>query len=101
MASTAILQRNQSAPSTSTAIATSVQNNTISGISLSTAGNGRVVFNGIFCAAGRFDVGTVTGNKIGSLDGSSTITITLMLEWAGYHGCCDFSFHRTSNSIIE
>ena len=63
--------------SASTAIATSVQNNTISGISLSTAGNAVVVFNGIFCAAGRYDVGTVTGNKIGSLDGSSTITITL------------------------
>ena len=63
--------------SASTAIATSVQNNTISGISLSTAGNAVVVFNGIFLAAGRYDVGTVTGNKIGSLDGSSTITITL------------------------
>ena len=63
--------------SASTAIATSVQNNTISGISLSTAGNAVVVFTGIFFAAGRYDVGTVTGNKIGSLDGSSTITITL------------------------
>ena len=36
-----------------------------------------MVFNGIFFAAGRYDVGTITGNKIGSLDGSSTITITL------------------------
>ena len=35
-----------------------------------------MVFSGIFLAAGRYDVGTVTGNKIGSLDGSSTITIT-------------------------
>ena len=62
--------------SASTVTPTSIQNNTISGISQSTAGNGVVVFNGIFFAAGRYDVGTTTGNKIGSLDGSSTITLT-------------------------
>ena len=63
--------------SASTVAVTSIQNNTISGISHSTAGNAVVVFNGIFFTSGRYDVGTTTGNKIGSLDGSSTITITL------------------------
>ena len=70
--------------SASTATPTSVQNNTISGINQSTAGNGVVGFSGIFLAAGRYDVGTTTGNKIGSLDGSSTITFTLSSNAAMY-----------------
>ena len=69
---------------TSTTVATSIQNNTISGINQSSAGNGVVVFSGIFFSSGRYDVGTVTGNKIGSLDGSSTITLTLSSNGAMY-----------------
>ena len=63
----------------STAGVTSVQGNTISGINQSTASTGTgsgSAFRGIFLAAGRYDVGTITGNQIGSLDGSSTITFT-------------------------
>ena len=70
--------------SASTVAATSIQGNTISGISQSTAGNAVVAFTGIFFAAGRYDVGTVTGNKIGSLDGSSTITLTFSSNAAAY-----------------
>ena len=58
---------------------TSVQGNTISGINQSTASTGTgsgSAFRGIFLAGGRYDVGTITGNQIGSLDGSSTITFT-------------------------
>ncbi len=63
----------------STATATSVQGNTVSGIVQSTASTGTgsaAAFRGIYMAAGRYDVGTITGNQIGSLDGSSTITFT-------------------------
>jgi hypothetical protein len=58
---------------------TSVQGNVISGISQTTASTGTgsgSAFRGIFLAGGRYDVGTITGNQIGSLDGSSTITFT-------------------------
>ena len=63
----------------STTTATSVQGNTVSGISQSTASTGTgsgAAFRGIYVAAGRYDVGTITGNTVGSLDGSSTITFT-------------------------
>ena len=65
--------------SNSTTAATSVQGNIISGINQSTASTGTgsgAAFRGIFLASGRYDVGTITGNQIGSLDGSSTITFT-------------------------
>jgi hypothetical protein len=62
--------------SASTTAVTSIQGNTISGISHSSSTqNSLVNFTGIYFAAGRYDVGTITGNQIGSLDGSSTITI--------------------------
>ncbi len=73
-----------SVSSASTVTPTSIQNNTVSGISQTSSGNGVVVFSGIFFAAGRFDVGTDIGNKVGSLDGSSTITITLSSAGAVY-----------------
>ena len=63
----------------STTTATSVQGNTVSGIVQSTASTGTgsgSAFRGIYVASGRYDVGTITGNQIGSLDGSSTITFT-------------------------
>ena len=65
--------------SNSTTAATSVQGNIISGINQSTASTGTgsgAAFRGIFLASGRYDVGTISGNQIGSLDGSSTITFT-------------------------
>ena len=49
----------------STTTATSVQGNTISGISQDTASTGTgsgSAFRGIYVAAGRYDVGTITGN---------------------------------------
>ncbi len=65
--------------SSSTVTGSSIQNNTISGIVQSTASTGTgsgSAFRGIYIAAGRWDVGNITGNQIGSLDGSSTITFT-------------------------
>ncbi|HSS22812.1 MAG TPA: DUF4214 domain-containing protein [Pyrinomonadaceae bacterium] len=67
--------------------ATSVQGNTISGINQTSARltttTGLSAFAGIQIstaaggsATGVFDIGTITGNTIGSLDGSSTIVIT-------------------------
>lgn len=70
--------------SASTTVPTSIQNNTISGISHTTAGDAVVVFSGIFFGGGRYNVGTVTGNKVGSLDGSSTINFTLTSNGAVY-----------------
>ena len=65
--------------SSSTVTGSSVQGNTVSGISQATASTGGgsgSAFHGIFLAAGRWDVGTVTGNTVGSMNGSSTITVT-------------------------
>jgi hypothetical protein len=70
------------AQSVSTSTATSIQGNTISGINQTTSRQttGAVTTNcfvGIMMGStgGTFNVGTVTGNTIGSLDGSSTIVI--------------------------
>ena len=85
--------------STSTATATSVQGNTISGIIQSTASTGTgsaAAFRGIFLASGRYDVGTMTGNQIGSLDGSSTITFTES-STGGFKAIYDFT--SSSNPI--
>src|SRR5581483_5072520 len=71
----------------STSTPTSVQGNIVSGINQTSALNSTITahscFTGIALAApftgtgnGLFDVGDVTGNSIGSLDGSSTIAIT-------------------------
>jgi len=66
----------------STVIPTSIQGNIISGIDQNTARNsttsGSAGFIGIVMGTtnGLFNVGTVTGNQIGSLDGSSTIVVT-------------------------
>ena len=82
-----------------TAAATSVQGNTISGISQDTASTGTgsgSAFRGIFLAGGRYDVGTITGNQIGSLDGSSTITFTESSTGA-FAGIYDFT--SSSNPI--
>ena len=67
----------------STTTPTSVEGNIISGINQTSARNISNTANSCFTAIalgtntdGRFNVGDVTGNTIGSLDGSSTIVIT-------------------------
>ncbi|MFZ1686100.1 MAG: hypothetical protein WAU70_01685, partial [Flavobacteriales bacterium] len=88
------------APSTSTTVATSIQNNTISGInqtsSRATTTSGSSCFIGIVVGTtgGRFNIGDITGNKIGSLDGSSTIVVasTATVATAPVIGIYDFSF---------
>src|SRR5204863_50426 len=65
----------------SSGTATSVQGNTISGINQTssrastTAGNSPFIGIVLGTTSGVFDVGNVTGNTIGSLDGSSTIVL--------------------------
>lgn len=68
--------------SASSATATSIQGNTISGINQTTSRASTNTINscfiGIMCgsaAVGKFNVGTTTGNTIGDLAGSSTIVI--------------------------
>ena len=83
----------------STTTATSVQGNTVSGIVQSTASTGTgsgAAFRGIYMAAGRYDVGNMTGNQIGSLDGSSTITFTESSTGA-FNAIYDFT--SSSNTI--
>ncbi len=58
--------------------ATSVQNNTITAISLST-NNGTAtlpgIFSGIYVLAGKVDIGTITGNTIGATTGNAAISV--------------------------
>ena len=78
---------------------TSIQGNVISGINQSTASTGTSTtapFRGIYLASGRYDVGTIMGNQIGSLDGSSTITFTESATGA-FYGIYDFT--SSSNPI--
>src|SRR4029078_10617485 len=82
-----------------TAGVTSVQGNVISGISQDTASTGTgsgSAFRGIFLAGGRYDVGTITGNQIGSLDGSSTITF---IESSTGAFAAIYDFTSSSNPI--
>jgi bacillolysin len=91
----------------STTTATSVQGNTISGIVQNTASTGTGTttgFIGILLGSGDglFDVGNVTGNTIGSLDGSSTIVINSSAGTGTVNGIFNFSFFSTniSNNAI-
>jgi trimeric autotransporter adhesin len=65
--------------SVGTTNASSIQNNTIAGISQSTSrastGTSSGAFIGIYVAGGLVNIGTVTGNTIGSLTGTGSITI--------------------------
>jgi trimeric autotransporter adhesin len=88
----------------STTTPTSVQGNTISGINQTSARNATTTTLSAFTAIalgstdGRFNVGDVTGNTIGSLDGSSTIVITATSATAGTTpiiGILDFSQRQT------
>jgi hypothetical protein len=95
----------------SSGTATSVQGNLISGIDQTSARasttTGLSAFAGISIstsagasATGIFDIGTVTGNTVGSLDGSSTIVITATSTTAStspVFGILDFS--GSSNNV--
>jgi hypothetical protein len=94
-------------PSTSTAVASSIQGNTVSGITQTSARNSTTnslsCFIGISYGAtgGLFTVGNVTGNTIGSLDGSSGIIVnatSTTANTASVMGMLDFSF---TNSTIS
>ncbi len=96
------LFRGIDAISVNATIPTSIQGNTISGINQTTASTGSSTttsFIGIIIGttAGRFDVGTVTGNNVGSLDGSSTISVTVNANGGLLYGIYDFSV--SSNTI--
>jgi hypothetical protein len=98
----------------STTTSTSVQGNTISGINQTSARNSTLMPNSCFTAIalaaldtanGRFNVGDVTGNTIGSLDGSSTVVITASSSTASTTpviGILDFSLssNTISNNVI-
>ena len=90
------------APSTSTGVTTSIQNNTISGF-VQTTSQGTTstatAFIGISvgATAGSFNIGGTTGNTIGSLDGSTSIVLnntTVTNNTWGFCGIFDFSFQN-------
>jgi hypothetical protein len=57
----------------------SIQGNTVSGISLSTTSGATLapgIFTGIYVAGGTVDIGTVTGNTIGATTGTGSISVT-------------------------
>src|SRR5207249_3237004 len=95
----------------STTTPTSIQGNIISGINQTSARNSLGTTNSAFNAIGlgtigsqdgRFNVGDVTGNTVGSLDGSSTIVINATSTTANTTpviGILDFSSH--SNTIAN
>lgn len=98
-------------PSVNTTTPTSVQGNTISGINQTTSRASTSAtascFVGIMLgtAGGRFNVGDVTGNTIGSLDGSSSIVINETSTTANTSpviGIYDFSLsgNNTSNNKL-
>ena len=58
-----------------TATASSIQNNTIAGISCSAVANG-TIFNGISVTAGSVNIGNISGNKIGLSTAPITFTAT-------------------------
>ena len=88
--------------SSSTTIPTSVQGNTISGISQTTTSSASTSlspFHGIFLASGRYDVGTITGNTIGSLTGASTIVISSSAVGGSPNVNGIYDFTSSSNTI--
>lgn len=91
------------AASTSTTVLTSIQGNVISGINQTTASTGTSTttnFIGIMAGStdGLIDIGTVTGNSIGSLDGSSTIVVNSTAGSGNITGIYNFSFFPTNIS---
>ncbi|MEO7325225.1 MAG: choice-of-anchor D domain-containing protein [Dokdonella sp.] len=91
------------AASTSTTVVTSIQGNTISGISQTTASTGTgtsTQFIGMMLGStdGLFNAGNVTGNSIGSLDGSSTIVVNVTAGAGTVDGIYNFSNFSTNIS---
>ena len=90
-----------------TTVASSVQGNTISGFNQTTSYSNTAATEGCFVAimlgssgTGRYDVGNVAGNTIGSLDGSSGIVInqaSVTLNNARVVGIVDYT--NSSNTI--
>ena len=88
------------ASSTSTTVATSIQNNRVSGFNQTTSQGGTTTssaFIGISvgASAGLFNIGGTIGNNIGSLDGSSSIVLndsTVTANTWAVLGIFDFSF---------
>jgi uncharacterized repeat protein (TIGR02543 family) len=95
------------APSVNTSPASSIQGNTISGISVTssrastTLGNSAFIGITIGETGGLFNVGTTTGNTVGSLDGSSSISLaetSTTANTAPFMGIYDFSFANSNIS---
>jgi hypothetical protein len=91
------------AASTSTTVATSIQGNTISGINQTTASTGTGTSTGFIAMMlgstdGLFNVGNVTGNNIGSLNGSSTIVVNSSAGTGIVYGIFNFSLGGTNIS---
>ncbi|WP_284651382.1 T9SS sorting signal type C domain-containing protein [Flavobacterium terrisoli] len=90
----------------STATATSVQGNTIAGIAFSGAASGTTSsspFIGIYVAAGLVNIGNTTGNTIGSMSATGSITYTSSSSTASdINGIYNFgsSNWNTSNNNI-
>jgi hypothetical protein len=89
------------APSTSTTTPTSIQGNVISGITQTssrastTTGSSPFIAIVVGTTGGVFDIGDVAPNTLGSLDGSSTITVnatSTTTSTAPVIGIYDFSF---------
>ncbi|MEO8665660.1 MAG: hypothetical protein ABI462_09200, partial [Ignavibacteria bacterium] len=89
---------------TSTSTATSVQGNTIAGISVSGAMGGttsNTPFTAICCFAGNFNIGNITGNSIGSQSSASSISYTSTVSTSSIYGIGNFattgSFNASNN----
>ncbi len=95
--------RGMDLPSVGAGVVTSVQGNVISGINQTTARNSATFTSAPFIGMllgstdGTFDIGSVTGNTFGSLDGSSSIVVNATSTTAGTApviGIYDFSFRN-------
>lgn len=91
--------------SVSTASPTSIQGNQIAEITLTSSNNlttiGNNIFNGIYVAEGRVNIGTVTPNLIGSLTAASSITITASSTTANTYPACGILSNGTANITIQ
>ncbi len=83
-------------------IATSIQGNTISGVSVNTASSGTTTSSpcsGIIIASGLVNIGNVTANNIGSLDGSTAINFTTSSTLStSFYGILNFGSDITNIS---
>lgn len=100
--SDAVTPINLSVGTTASPLPASVQNNRITAYALSGAGSGTsssAPFRGIYIGGGVVNVGNVTGNTIGSVDGSSGITFTSSSASASdFYGIYNFGSSSTTIS---